>query len=147
MGVAAIMHTEPAMEPKVMGPVEPVLRRCLAKDPGDRWQNAADLKWALEHLRREPAPVSHGPRLAWAMAALFAILPFLAGILAIAGAIYCVYLWYLGLGPIKKTPEDKKVVYLIVTFLALIVVYALIGMILSRLLLPVFGIGYGAYGM
>jgi len=77
---------------------------------------------------------------------LFAILPFLAGILAIAGAIYSVYLWYLGLGPIKKTPEDKKVVYLLVTFLALIVVYALIGMILTRLLMPAFGIGYGSYG-
>ena len=80
------------------------------------------------------------------IAALFAILPFLAGILAIAGAIYSVYLWYLGLGPIKKTPEDKKVVYLLVTFLALIVVYALIGMILTRLLMPAFGIGYGSYG-
>ena len=80
------------------------------------------------------------------IAALFAILPFLAGILAIAGAIYSVYLWYLGLGPIKKTPEDKKVVYLIVTFLALVVVYALIGMILTRLLMPAFGIGYGSYG-
>jgi len=81
------------------------------------------------------------------IAALFAILPFIAAIVAIAGGLYCIYLWYLGLGPIKKTPEDKKVVYLIVTFLALIVVYTLIGMILSRLLLPVFGIGYGAYGI
>jgi len=80
------------------------------------------------------------------IAALFAILPFLAGILAIAGAVYSVYLWYLGLGPIKKTPEDKKVVYLIVTFLALVVVYALVGMILTRLLMPAFGIGYGSYG-
>src|SRR5436190_1825122 len=75
------------------------------------------------------------------------VLPLLAGIVAIAGGIYSIYLWYLGLGPIKKTPEDKKVVYLIVTFLALIVVYVIIGMILSRLLLPVFGIGYGAYGI
>jgi len=81
------------------------------------------------------------------LAGLFAILPLLAGIVSIAGGIYSIYLWYLGLGPIKKTPEDKKVVYLIVTFLALIVVYVIIGMILSRLLSPVFGIGYGAYGM
>jgi hypothetical protein len=81
------------------------------------------------------------------VAAIFAILPFIAGIVAIAGAIYSVYLWYLGLGPIKKTPEDKKVVYLIVAFLVLIVVYSLIGIILSRLLLPVFGIGYGTYGI
>ena len=81
------------------------------------------------------------------VAALFAILPFIAVLFAIAGGLYSIYLWYLGLGPIKKTPEDKKVGYLVVTFLALILVYFLIGMILSRLLFPVFGIGYGAYGM
>jgi hypothetical protein len=81
------------------------------------------------------------------IAALFAILPVIAAIVAIACGIYSIYLWYLGLGPIKKTPEDKKVVYLVVTFLALIVVYVLIGMILSRLLLPIFGIGYGSYGL
>ena len=81
------------------------------------------------------------------IAAMFAILPFLAAIVAIAGGIYSIYLWYLGLGPIKKTPEDKKVVYLIVTFLALLLVYFLIGLILSRLLLPIFGIGYGSYGI
>ena len=27
--------------------MEPVLRRCLAKDPDERWQSAADLRWAL----------------------------------------------------------------------------------------------------
>jgi hypothetical protein len=81
------------------------------------------------------------------LAGIFAILPFIAAIIAIAGAIYSVYLWYLGLGPLKKTPEEKKVVYLVVVFLALIVVYAVIGMILSRLLLPVFGLGYGSYGL
>lgn len=27
---------------------EPIVKRCLAKDPDDRWQSARDLKWALE---------------------------------------------------------------------------------------------------
>ena len=98
-----------------------------------------------KNLGRSIQLVSYGGTPAL-LAAIFAILPFIAGIVAIAGAVYSVYLWYLGLGPIKKTPEDKKVVYLIVAFLVLIVVYFLIGMILSRLLWPVFGIGYGSYG-
>src|SRR5665647_3931993 len=29
--------------------------------------------------------------------------------------LYGIYLMYLGLGPLKKTPEDKKVIYLVVT--------------------------------
>ena len=77
--IGAIMHTEPATAPEVTGPVEPVLRRCLAKDPDERWQSAADLKWALEHLRKEePARVSRTPRLAW--------LPWAIAALAVAAA-------------------------------------------------------------
>jgi len=61
--IGAIMHGEPASAPEVAEPAEPVLRRCLAKDPNERWQNVADLKWALEHLRKEePAPVSRKPQ-------------------------------------------------------------------------------------
>jgi eukaryotic-like serine/threonine-protein kinase len=64
--IAAIIHIEPAAAPEVAGPVEPVLRRCLAKDPDERWQNAADLKWALKHLRKEELkPVPRTPKLAW----------------------------------------------------------------------------------
>jgi hypothetical protein len=79
------------------------------------------------------------------IAAIFAILPAIAGFLSVAGAIYSIYLWYLGLGPIKKTPDDKRVVYLVVSFIVLIVVYAIIGYILSLLLMPAFGLTY-TYG-
>ncbi len=75
------------------------------------------------------------------VAGLFAIIPILAGIVAIAGAVYSVYLWYLGLGPIKKTPEDKKVAYMIICFVVLVVVYILLGYLIARLLLPAFGLG------
>src|SRR6185295_13472278 len=77
--IGAIMHAEPAPAPEVAGPVEPVLRRCLAKSPDERWQTTADLKWALEHVRREErAPVSRKPRLAWAAAALCGMLALVA---------------------------------------------------------------------
>jgi hypothetical protein len=82
------------------------------------------------------------------VAGLFAILPLLAGIVGLVGAVYSVYLWYIGLTPLKNTPEDKKVTYLVVIFLALIVVYFIIGMIISAVMLPLFGLSMlGTSGM
>ncbi len=75
------------------------------------------------------------------VAAIFSILPVIAGIVSLVGAVYSIYLWYLGLGPIKKTPEDKKVIYLVVIFVVMLVVYLIIGYIISLILLPVFGLG------
>ena len=84
--IAAIMHTEPAMAPEVTGPVEPVLRRCLAKDRGERWDSAADLKWALEHLREEKAtPVSRTPKLAWLPWAITALVIVAAALVLLRG--------------------------------------------------------------
>ena len=75
------------------------------------------------------------------VAALFAVLPSIVSIVLIAGGIYSVYLWYLGIGPVKKTPGDKKIIYLAVTFIVLLVVYAFVRWMLAWLLLPVFGLG------
>jgi hypothetical protein len=79
------------------------------------------------------------------IASLFAIFPPVAGIISIIGAGYSIYLWYLGLGPIKKTIEDKKAIYLVIIFVILLVVYLVIGFIIGLVLMPVFGLGYG-YG-
>ena len=65
--------------------------------------------------------------------ALFSILPAIA-IIGSLFSLYGIYLMYLGLGPIKKTPEDKKVVYLVVTIVVLILVYIVIGVILGSIL-------------
>ncbi len=35
-----------------------VVKRCLEKDPDERWQSARDLKWELESIAAEPAAVS-----------------------------------------------------------------------------------------
>lgn len=37
-----------SQESELPPPLEPIVMRCLAKDPDDRWQSARDLKWALE---------------------------------------------------------------------------------------------------
>ena len=78
------------------------------------------------------------------------ILPMLAILGGLFG-LYGIYLWYLGLGPMKKTPEDKKVVYLIVSILVMIVVFIVVGLILGKILGSIFNIGllgdYGRFGM
>ena len=65
--------------------------------------------------------------------AIFNIFPAIALIGSLFG-LYGIYLMYLGLGPIKKTPEDKKVIYLVVTIVVLIIVYIVIGLILGSIL-------------
>lgn len=76
----------------------------------------------------------------------FSIFPAL-GIIGSLLGLYGIYLWYLGLGPIKKTPEDKKVVYMVVSILVLIVVSFVISMILSRILMPAFGLTMPSLGI
>lgn len=70
---------------------------------------------------------------------ILGILPMLAIIGGLFG-LYGIYLWYLGLGPIKKTPEDKKVVYLVVSIIVLIVISFVVGLIMTKILAGVFGI-------
>ena len=65
-----------------------------------------------------------------------AILPSIAWLGALLG-LYGLYLMYLGLGPVKKTPDDKRVVYLIVSIVVLIGVYFVLGLVLAS----VFGLG------
>jgi serine/threonine protein kinase len=61
--LASVMRDHPTGTAELTGPVEPVLRRCLAKDPDQRFQTAADLKWALENLTtpKPAAAVSASP--------------------------------------------------------------------------------------
>jgi serine/threonine protein kinase len=54
--IAAILTTEPPsiaeLQPLTPVPLERVVRKCLAKDPDDRWQSASDLaselNWMLD---------------------------------------------------------------------------------------------------
>ncbi|MBK8496631.1 MAG: hypothetical protein IPL50_17785 [Chitinophagaceae bacterium] len=54
---------------------------------------------------------------------------------------YGIYIMYLGIGPLKKTPEDKKVVYMIIAFVIMIALYFIIVAILTGIAVASFGIG------
>ncbi len=61
------------------------------------------------------------------------------GILTILAALYSIYIFYLGLAPVMKTPQDKIVPYMLVSAIAIIVVSfvitALLGMMVGAALL------------
>jgi hypothetical protein len=73
------------------------------------------------------------------IAGILSFIPVLGSIISLAAWAYGIYLMYLGIGPLKKTPEDKKVVYMIVAFLIMIVLYFIVAAILGAIL-------YGAMG-
>jgi Tol biopolymer transport system component len=93
--ISSIMKEEPtpisSVAPMTPPALERVVKRCLAKDPEDRWQNAADLKSELKWIAEGgsqsgvPAPVAASAArrrsavAPWAAAAVLAALGFAAG--------------------------------------------------------------------
>jgi len=66
--------------------------------------------------------------------AVFNILPSLAIIGSLVG-LYGLYLLYIGLPKMKKTPQDQTTSYFVVSLVAMIVAYFVIGMILAAILI------------
>lgn len=67
--------------------------------------------------------------------AFFNILPSLAIIGSLVG-LYGLYLLYIGLPKLKKTPEDQTTGYFIASLVTMIVAYFVIGRILAAILIP-----------
>ena len=72
--LAAVLTTEPDWQ-QVPEAIRPIVRRCVCKNPKDRWRSIADVRLLLE----EPPPAgsvaiqARRPVLPWVVAALFAI--------------------------------------------------------------------------
>ena len=69
---------------------------------------------------------------AW-VAGIFGIVPALA-ILAAIGGIYSLYLCYMGLPILMKSPPDKTMTYFIAVVVAAIVIYFVIGAITAKMM-------------
>jgi Yip1 domain len=78
---------------------------------------------------------------AW-IGAILSIYPPIAIIGALAG-LYGLYLLYIGMPKLKKTPADKHAGYFIVSLVTLIVVYFIIGLIMSKIVMSAMGLSYG----
>jgi len=76
--IAAILQTEPKplrqLQPVTPQSLDRIVRRCLRKDPEQRWQNARDLMLELGSIGDEPAPPAATARawLPWTVAAIAA---------------------------------------------------------------------------
>lgn len=73
------------------------------------------------------------------IAGILNILPTIGWLAGLVG-LYGLYLMYLGLAPLMKTPEDKKVGYLVVSIIILVVVYFVIAAILTAIFMAIFGL-------
>jgi hypothetical protein len=64
--MASILTHDPqplsSVRPGVPAGVDRVVKKCLAKDPDERWQSASDLTAALQWSREDGAPAQDGPR-------------------------------------------------------------------------------------
>lgn len=80
------------------------------------------------------------------VAGLLSFIPVIGGLLKFAAWIYSIYIMYLGVGPLKKTLEDKKVVYLLVAFVVVVGITLVIGAILGGILFSALGIGITTIG-
>jgi hypothetical protein len=75
---------------------------------------------------------------AW-VAGILTIIPVL-GVLVLIAGIYGLYLLYLGFPHTMKTPDDKVVVYMVVSIVVLIVVYFVLTALLTAIVFGVFGL-------
>ncbi len=87
-------------------------------------------------LARSMQLVAYSNTPAW-VAGILNIIPFLGFITWIA-SLYGIYILYLGLGPIKKTPADKAIVYMIVALVATMVLNGIFYVVLGGIVVTAF---------
>ena len=93
-----------------------------------------------KNMGRSVQLVAYAYTPAW-IGGLLSIFPAIALIGALLG-LYGLYLLYIGMPKIKKTPEDKHVGYFIVSLVTIIIVYFIIGLIMSRVVMSAMGLSY-----
>lgn len=95
-----------------------------------------------KNINRSAQLVAYSNTPTW-IAGLLSFIPVLGWVIVIAGWIYSVYLMYLGIGPLKKTPEDKKIIYMIIAFIVMLIIGFIIAAILGSIFFGMMGYGYG----
>src|SRR5882672_4501456 len=90
--IAAILNQDPRaisdLQPLTPPSLERAVKRCLAKDPDDRWQSVRDLMHELQWIAKNPVQEvvesaresSSRERVAWVAAAAMAVLAIVAGV-------------------------------------------------------------------
>ena len=89
-------------------------------------------------LGRAMQLVAYGYTPAW-IGGLLGVFPAIAWIGSLFG-LYGIYLMYLGFLHNMKTPQDKVVIYMVVTFIILMVVYFVLAGILTSIMFSILGL-------
>jgi hypothetical protein len=95
-----------------------------------------------KNINKSAQLIAYSNTPAW-IAGLLSFIPFLGWLLLIAGWIYSVYLMYLGVGPLKKTPDDKKIIYIVISYIIMLVIGYVVAAILGSIFYGTMGYGYG----
>jgi len=98
-----------------------------------------------KNINRSAQLVAYASTGFW-VASILGIVPFLGWLGIVAGASYSVFLMYLGIGPLKKTPDEQRIVYVVITIVLMLVVMFIIEAIYNALFFagPISGI-WGAH--
>lgn len=74
------------------------------------------------------------------VAGIFYIIPGLM-LLVLLGSLYGLYILYVGISPMMKTPQDKVGGYFVLSLIAMIIVYLVIGAVVRWIVFAIFGLG------
>jgi hypothetical protein len=96
---------------------------------------------STKNLSRSAQLVAYSSTPFW-LSALFSAFPFL-GVLSILG-LYGVYLFYVGLPIMKNTPPDKRLIFMLVSAILIIVLTWVLQWITGLILNPLFGDPYAS---
>jgi hypothetical protein len=111
--MAAILATEPRplkeLQPLTPASLERAIKRCLAKDPDDRWQSARDLRAELEWIATGGGPTSETAIAQAKVSATRRVLPWLIAAAATVGAGVAV--WIAMSRPVPAAPLINTAVF------------------------------------
>ncbi|MFV0606878.1 MAG: Yip1 family protein [Niabella sp.] len=91
-----------------------------------------------KNMARSVQLVAYSFTPAW-LGGFLAILPVISFIGSLF-ALYGLYLLYVGLPKLKKTPEENRVAYFVVSLVVMVGVFLVIGLIMSMLIMPIMGL-------
>ena len=90
-------------------------------------------------VREAVALVAYASTPIWLAGIFYMFVPLAPFVLV--GTLYAIYLFYLGVGPVMKTPADKVIPYMLLSALAIIVVWIILGLLMAAM-----GFISGGYG-
>lgn len=93
-----------------------------------------------KNLNKSAQLVAYSNTPVW-IAGLLSFIPFIGWLFLIAGWLYSIYLFYMGLGILKNTPEDKKIIFMVVAFIVMVA----ISIIVNAILMAIF-VSSGSFG-